>query len=286
MTKPAPLLPLAYCRIERAARLLNCEVEDILHWCSLGVIEGAFWIYDAPCTPVFQDKNKIVEDENEYEKRLDTLFNLHDINHQQRRSISLGINSKLTMSPQPKKQSLEPIIFADGFWSPGKKLFEFMLFQRKTSLTEWGLSPAWADQKSNFMSIFLPESEDDHAVEPSQIWIFKRDLDLLEKHIRSGEPLPYNEHQQPEHPNKKTVFPHPVAERHAANREQVLAAAIYAMRNPDWKDELDDTATNWAQKVINHEHVLFDENKCPLSPDTVERLLSSALVTGKTRRGR
>lgn len=27
-----PLLPLEYCRIDRAARMLECEVEDIIHW--------------------------------------------------------------------------------------------------------------------------------------------------------------------------------------------------------------------------------------------------------------
>jgi len=33
------LLPLNYCSIERAARLLDCEVEDILHWENIGSIQ-------------------------------------------------------------------------------------------------------------------------------------------------------------------------------------------------------------------------------------------------------
>lgn len=32
MSKDTPLLPLEYCRIDRAARLLGCEEVDILHW--------------------------------------------------------------------------------------------------------------------------------------------------------------------------------------------------------------------------------------------------------------
>jgi hypothetical protein len=32
MNKDTPLLPLEYCRIDRAARLLGCEAKDILHW--------------------------------------------------------------------------------------------------------------------------------------------------------------------------------------------------------------------------------------------------------------
>lgn len=33
-----PLLPLEYCTVERASRLLECEVEDLLHWVKLGFI--------------------------------------------------------------------------------------------------------------------------------------------------------------------------------------------------------------------------------------------------------
>jgi len=33
-----PLLPLEYCRIERAARVLGCEVEDLIHWGAVGSI--------------------------------------------------------------------------------------------------------------------------------------------------------------------------------------------------------------------------------------------------------
>lgn len=36
-----PLLPLEYCRIDRAARMLGCEVEDILHWHKISAIQLA-----------------------------------------------------------------------------------------------------------------------------------------------------------------------------------------------------------------------------------------------------
>ncbi|WP_096778604.1 hypothetical protein [Zobellella denitrificans] len=37
----APLLPLEYCRIDRAARMLGCEVEDIIHWHKISAIQLA-----------------------------------------------------------------------------------------------------------------------------------------------------------------------------------------------------------------------------------------------------
>lgn len=33
-----PLLPLEYCRPERAAELLRCQVEDLFHWAAIGAI--------------------------------------------------------------------------------------------------------------------------------------------------------------------------------------------------------------------------------------------------------
>ncbi|WOQ13806.1 hypothetical protein [Aeromonas media] len=33
-----PLLPLEYCRPERAAELLHCQVEDLFHWAAIGAI--------------------------------------------------------------------------------------------------------------------------------------------------------------------------------------------------------------------------------------------------------
>ncbi|MFQ1710110.1 hypothetical protein ACK39S_16720 [Aeromonas veronii] len=34
-----PLLPLEYCRPERAAKLLKCEIEDLFHWAAIGAIK-------------------------------------------------------------------------------------------------------------------------------------------------------------------------------------------------------------------------------------------------------
>lgn len=46
------LLPLEYCTVERAARLLVCEVEDINHWHEIGAIELCVRLEDAPCCAV------------------------------------------------------------------------------------------------------------------------------------------------------------------------------------------------------------------------------------------
>lgn len=41
-----PLLPLEYCKLDRAARMLDCELEDILHWAEIGVIDVKYKVTD------------------------------------------------------------------------------------------------------------------------------------------------------------------------------------------------------------------------------------------------
>lgn len=283
MSKDNPLLPLEYCRIDRAARLLGCEVEDILHWCSIGAIEGSAWLSAVPAYPVFVKDNSIVEGEDEYDEQLDLLFYPDETSGIHPQPASIGCNAKLTRRYGTHDS---PTTIADGLWSLDKSVFEHMLLERKAYLSEWSLLPTGFDYGCNFVSIVVESSEDEAPIEPNQVWLIRRDLVLLKKHIESGMPIPKNAFLQTGRPNHKTQNSHPVAEYHAANRELVLAAAIRTKLNPAWRDEPDDTAVDWAAKIIIHEHVLFDEDSCPLSSDTVERLLSSAMTTGRPRKGK
>ncbi|MEZ8127958.1 hypothetical protein [Enterovibrio norvegicus] len=53
-TKLPPLLPLEYCTVERAARLLGCEIEDIYHWQEIGAIELCVKLEDDPCKAIIR----------------------------------------------------------------------------------------------------------------------------------------------------------------------------------------------------------------------------------------
>lgn len=44
---------LKYCKIERAAELLNCQIEDILHWAHTKKIQLCIRVYDLPCKLLF-----------------------------------------------------------------------------------------------------------------------------------------------------------------------------------------------------------------------------------------
>lgn len=281
MSKDNTLLPLEYCRIDRAARLFGCEVEDILHWCSIGAIEGSAWLSAVPAYPVFVKDNSIVEDEDEYDEQLDLLFYPDETSGIRPQPASIGCNAKLTRRYGTHGS---PTTIANGLWSLDKSLFEHMLLEQKAYLSEWSLLPTGFDYGCNFVSIVVESSADEAPIEPNQVWLIRRDLILLKKHIESGDQIPKEAYLQTQRASHKTPPQHPIAEYHAANRERVLAAAIRAKLNPAWQDDPDDTAVDWATKVINYEHALFDDKKCPLALGTVERLLSTAMTTGRPRK--
>ncbi len=244
---------------------------------------GSAWLSAVPAYPVFVKDNSIVEGEDEYDEQLDLLFYPDETSGIHPQPASIGCNAKLTRRYGTHDS---PTTIADGLWSLDKSVFEHMLLERKAYLSEWSLLPTGFDYGCNFVSIVVESSEDEAPIEPNQVWLIRRDLVLLKKHIESGMPIPKNAFLQTGRSNHKTQNSHPVAEYHAANRERVLAAAIHTKLNPAWRDEPDDTAVDWAAKIIIHEHGLFDENSCPLSSDTVERLLSSAMTTGRPRKGK
>ncbi|MFH7564523.1 hypothetical protein [Oceanimonas smirnovii] len=60
-----PLPPIEYCTIERAAKLLDCEISDIIHWGAIKAISLAIRLSDVQAS-VYLDKNDqfLIETEN------------------------------------------------------------------------------------------------------------------------------------------------------------------------------------------------------------------------------
>ncbi|HBR2157264.1 hypothetical protein ACNKFQ_04055 [Klebsiella quasipneumoniae] len=51
--KAKGIAELKYCKVERAAELLNCQLEDIIHWAYTKKIQICIRIYDLPCKLLF-----------------------------------------------------------------------------------------------------------------------------------------------------------------------------------------------------------------------------------------
>jgi hypothetical protein len=54
--KLPPLLPVEYCKLDRAARMLECEVEDLLHWAEINAIDLWLKIDEENCGVIYFDE--------------------------------------------------------------------------------------------------------------------------------------------------------------------------------------------------------------------------------------
>ncbi|MDQ9127654.1 hypothetical protein RDT67_14570 [Serratia fonticola] len=83
---------LEYCKIERAANLLNCTIDDILHWAELERIELCIKLYDVKCNvafPIGEIKSRLKflllwlesRDPNHYLKYENECFKMSDLSY-------------------------------------------------------------------------------------------------------------------------------------------------------------------------------------------------------------
>ena len=267
-----PLPPLEYCRIERATRLLGCETEDLIHWAAIGAIDI---FADAGKANAYTPAPLIFAAPEVYPIGL-----VHDA------SYELLPHAKLSEEPYHPypigNDELKPAEIS-GFWSVG--------LPRQL---EMYLSGMYENHTDGHIAMFLTCQNEDRSNKvaamvsidslENNLWLMREDLQFLHDHIHTGEPLRIKGnhvlHQLVEidkHVIGKT--PHPTAERHAVNRESVLAAAIHIKHQ--WPKECGDTARQWAEQLDLHAHQYWSDGLPPLSREAIERLLSSAMKDGK-----
>lgn len=284
------LKQLEYCKLDRAAELLGCEVSDLIHF---GVTERVaiyVWLKDSPTALVSFPKitNAFPQHRELYEKG-DFIFDLNT--------------------------SMHPFSFGEIEWDDNGNIVDFQPeCEFKAELYGlWQLPPYVVADIDNDM---LPDNEDiyirvsavtsdgDFASAVLSEWEYRptvhdcylKNIDLMRLDEcfsdtgNSKSLLRINksssEQESQARPPKESKH-NGVAERHAINREIILAAAIYAKKT--WPDECGNTAKEWATTILNHEHILFSETnggKAILADQQIERILGSAMNHGRPHKSK
>lgn len=289
----SPLLPLEYCRITRAAQLLNCEVNDILHWGAVGAIRLSVMLDNAPAIMVLSDEDGLIEDNAKYDDMMETLFS----------QLTQSPNQELLLSKysriQPRQGSHTDVVFtyASGLWSLQTSVIQ-KLEQTDTAIdianeaflplssTNNSIEPSAASSNHiDNLAMYWEGciSEPEFILVPEQLWITKDDLDVLYKHIQSGEELP---HMSQRHMIKPKTQQSSTSERmsqvHAQTRELVYVAAIRSLAL--YPDEYKKSAIDWAEVLVNNWDTLSESKRIPLSVEKMVALLSSAMRHGRVNR--
>lgn len=276
------LKQLEYCRLDRAAELLGCDVSDLIHF---GVTERVaiyLFLKDNPTALVYFPK--ITDAFPQHKDLYERGRFIFDFNTSMR-PFSVGIVERdddgYIVSYESESEfkaelyglwQLPPYILADIENDMLPDMEDFIV--RVSAITSEG-DFAYADLKE---WEYLPTIHD----------CYLKNIDMMRLHVcfaDKNKPLlrvtkssiEQEVQARPLIENK----PHHLTEHHAAKRELVLAAAIYAKNK--WPEECEKSIAQWARTILDHEHNLFREKndgKAPLTEQQIGRILNAAINNG------
>jgi hypothetical protein len=294
------LLPLEYCKLDRAATLLGCEVEDLIHWGSIGAINlcikdpgvasllvlsmlgepldcadsATFKIDgDGELSPQLSDYSRCATDaksSDDQDSVLLTEICKYDAYLYGLWAFSYLYDNDLT-SGIKRRTALVPCFQSDESYEI------YAVLKTKEELADH-TAAAWLGLDDDDFSDFTI----------NDLWVVRPDLEKLYDAIHGDGKLP-NMFNDPKAARKISKIdaqiqsnrqkPHHRSESTAINREQVLAAAVNVREN--YPDECQGFS-KWAQAVVNHSRIYWPElDEPPLTLEKIERIIASAMNNGK-----
>ncbi|MFC4655728.1 hypothetical protein ACFO3I_11985 [Rheinheimera marina] len=183
--KLQPLLPVEYCRLDRAARMLECEVEDLLHW---GATYAIKLHYQATGLKAYTTFNS---DQMNYIRTIDG-FN-------QGNEINWKVTDKHTFRFQDFYKNINPAKLAASQQKPGyeSELMQFVSLFGLFEVLENCLDELYRQGSVDLIFLILtkPETKEEFlffapfTIEPSQLFITKSELDKIYQSITTGSQL-------------------------------------------------------------------------------------------------
>ncbi|EHN9377647.1 hypothetical protein KJ097_001060 [Salmonella enterica] len=239
--------PLEYCSFERASRLLECEMDDLLHLYEIGAFNIAFKSDGLAVRYNVNFSSKT--------QKLET-----DLIHPVLTNQSLGMEFS-TIWYDLKEESIEHfengfqiIGFACGIWYADDVISEIKNGLAIDSDYEVKLKPV--NIRDNvLMATAIYEGNKDIEIPFEDLLIMRRDLELIWKSMRTGIHLPsiFTKRISPEPQIPKRV--NNTAEHHAKNREGLLNAAIYILAKypSECRGERKEISPEkWTNSIIKH----------------------------------
>ncbi|MBU1308549.1 MAG: hypothetical protein KKE30_03320 [Gammaproteobacteria bacterium] len=179
-----PLLPLEYCTIERAAKLLQCEPDDLMHWAEIAAIK--LWLKpdNENCGVLF-----LLEHDFKRLQKLTLEQNSEDIFDTV--LICVGASTFSLSTEDLTDQDFpdcEPLTFevieVGGLWA-----VEFSDITRHSNKDEGYFTPhvLYSDMVEN--SYFILDLDADMRFKLNELLITRSDLEKLHFAITTGEPL-------------------------------------------------------------------------------------------------
>ncbi|HFJ4332795.1 TPA: hypothetical protein ACGUIF_004822 [Serratia liquefaciens] len=271
------LPPLEYCHIDRASRLLECEIEDILHWHEIGAIKICIrldgtekihsYISEFTLSKLYDSGVTIGVDipkELSFQSMI-CIYNEHD-------STPLPLRSDIDRTKY-KSTLFNTLVECYGFWA-------LVPYQYNSSDDNTDIIVYSTDIEDKF-NIRLSIEERKFGIE--DMFIMKHDIDMLLG--SNGQPLPnYINGKSPPIESDTTKIEgkkiHRNQEINSSKRERILLAAMYVMKHyPDecLRKNGKESLAATAKAVCNHSYSLFGTEEPPI---TNVRIISEIIADG------
>lgn len=212
--------PLEYCSISRAAKLLNCEIEDFLHWHDVGVITLGINLQKTKGVLRIKIGNHNAED-NPLQLYFDGNLTFNELT---RINKIWSRHSKVYKLITAKDELILPLIhkntlsttyelncFISDIWSIDSRNLSVLLKDTGNVFEETKLSALTPSDKI-LSNSFQPEIDERPVINLDNIFITKETIDKIYTHALSGKPLPFMEDlinpDENESHDIKQILPH------------------------------------------------------------------------------
>ena len=282
-----PLLPLEYCRIDRAARLLNCEVEDILHWGAIGSIRIGVFLIDTSAELRLRQGDFKGQDELVNQLRESDFGSFSE-------KAFTGKYGHVRLEEECDLVSTWRSFYsircrASGMWQIPRdgvlKLYLYGVFETKMTPDNchWMLLYTTnLTSKNGPFSMLLINEKEKISFNINDLFVLGADVIALYNSITNNKALPniYNNAElalEAKHEKEKvdqTAIPHGNTDNNAVTREAVLKAAMACKKH--FSDQCK-TYVAWVKTIEDKAPLFWPETgEPPLATDTIERLLGNA----------
>ncbi len=192
------LPPLEYCSISRAQKLLNCELEDLLHWHDIGAINLCLKLGKTHGTL----KSAIRHDMGSSKPYFYNASNIDEVSRSERSwSQHSKINTILTLNesePNLETQYGSPVtqfklkVSVSGLWySHSRNLME-ILENPEDTLSEQRISIISPARNVVFCH-FTPDEDEKPTISLNKLYITNQAIEKIHEHTISSRPLECSE---------------------------------------------------------------------------------------------
>ncbi len=304
--------PLEYFRVDRAANILGCEIEDILHWSMTGAIYLNILFPDKKrrYELIGAETNNMSFNVGEGAKYREGVIDITSEWHAEKKFNKLITIDGMICGDEKRPwtgyggESMVNIFIwschdpCRDYSSPKREIapfgYFFTLIDNKyiDSIIKGGhvdefyigaYRESGADSDTAYFTLAMDGRELLNALR-----IEYKEVQKLQEHIVSGKKFDFDTSKPSPFENKPKNKRNP----HEEKREEVYAAAFYALFN--WADEIGLSpeqlqgvaASKITEVIFNHSQFLFGKDDPMLGRDKISKLLSTAIKTGKVHKSK